>query len=57
MFALPVLQVATKERFGPAQWLSEVVATFVLLLAILGTARANPRAAPAAVALIIGAAY
>ncbi len=57
MFALPLLQVAAKERFGPALWLSEVVATFVLLLAILGTAGANPRATPAAVALIIGAAY
>ncbi|MDX2223386.1 MAG: MIP/aquaporin family protein [Rhodospirillaceae bacterium] len=61
MFALPLVQVATKVRAGPAQWLSEVVATSGLLLVIAGCA-ARDRAVgsittPVAVAAYIGAAY
>ena len=57
MFDLPVLQFAAHARTGPGQWLGEVVATFGLLLTIIGTARHRAEAVPAAVALYITAAY
>ena len=57
MFDLPVLQFATKAREGGGQWLGEAIATFSLLLAILGAARFRPSALPAAVALAITAGY
>lgn len=57
MFELPLFQLATTARAGPAQWLSEGVATFALVLAILGASRARPEAVPACVALVIAAAY
>jgi glycerol uptake facilitator-like aquaporin len=43
MFDLPILQLSTTIRTGPAQWLAEAVATFGLIMAILGaiSARAN----------------
>src|SRR5678815_3171522 len=44
MFAAPILEVSTKLREGPAQVFSEAVATFGLILTILGTARARPQA-------------
>jgi glycerol uptake facilitator-like aquaporin len=40
MFELPLLQVSAHVRTGPAQWLAESVATFGLLLVILGHRRA-----------------
>jgi len=57
MFDLPVWQVSQHVRSGPGQWLSEGVATFGLLLTILGTVRMRPAAVPASVALYIVAAY
>lgn len=57
MFALPLLQTATHVRTGFAQDLSEGVATFALVLAILLVSRARPHAVPAAVALTIAAGY
>jgi glycerol uptake facilitator-like aquaporin len=57
MFDLPLLQVAEKVRFGPGQWLSEVVATFGLILTIFATLRTNAASVPQAVALYIVAAY
>ena len=57
MFELPLVQVATNERAGPALVLSEAVATFALLFAILGVSRWRPEAVPAAVALVIAAGY
>lgn len=57
MFAEPVLQVSAKMRTGPAQWFSEAVATFGLVLAIFGTLRWKPAVVPAAVGLYITAAY
>ncbi len=39
MFALPVVQSSSHARAGLGQWLSEVVATFGLLLVILGHRR------------------
>lgn len=57
MFDLPVLQIAAKTRTGPGQWLSEAIATFGLILTILGTVRHRPAWVPASVALYITAAY
>lgn len=57
MFDLPMLQVSTKLRFGPGQWFAEFVATFGLLLTILGCVARVPAATPYAVGLYITAAY
>lgn len=57
MFELPVLQVSEKIRSGGGQWLAEVVATFGLVLAILGGLRFRPSAIPALVGLYITSAY
>jgi len=57
MFALPILELSTKHRDGPAQAFSEAVATFGLVATILGSLRARPDAVPASVGLYIGAAY
>lgn len=57
MFDLPILQFSTKIRAGTGQWAGEAIATFGLLLTILGTARHRPGWLPASVALYIVAAY
>ena len=57
MFGLPALQLATTVRAGPAIALSEGVATFTLMFAILGAARWRPDAVPAVIALVICAGY
>ncbi|EJU14773.1 major intrinsic protein [Sphingomonas sp. LH128] len=57
MFDLPVLQLSTKLRDGQGQWVSEAVATFGLVLTILGTARMRPDNLPVSVAIYIVAAY
>jgi glycerol uptake facilitator-like aquaporin len=57
MFGQPLVQMSAHARTGPGQWLSEAVATFALVLTILGTLRARPAAVPAAVALVIVAGY
>lgn len=57
MFELPVLQWGVKLRTGPAQWLSEGVATFGLILTIILGERHRPQAIPALVAAHIVAAY
>jgi glycerol uptake facilitator-like aquaporin len=57
MFGEVMLQLSTKLRDGPAQWVSEWVATFGLVITILLTLRANRGAVPAAVGLYITAAY
>lgn len=57
MFELPLLQTGAPARTGAAQWLSEGVATFGLLLTILLGARHRPGAIPALVAGYIFAAY
>ncbi len=57
MFDLPILQVSAKARTGIGQWLGEFVATFGLVLTILGTLRHKPEAVPTAVALFIVAGY
>ena len=57
MFAEPILQISTKLRDGPAQGLSEAVATFGLVAAILATVRFRPDFTPVAVGLYITSAY
>jgi glycerol uptake facilitator-like aquaporin len=57
MFDLPILQLSTKMRTGPGQWLGEAIATFGLILTILGTARHRREWVAPAVALYITAAY
>ena len=57
MFAQPLIQLSEHARSGPPQWLSEAVATFALILTILGTLRSRPEAVPVSVALVIVAAY
>ena len=57
MFDLPILQYSVKSRTGIGQWSGELVATFGLILTILGTLRHRPAAVPASVALYITAAY
>lgn len=58
MFDLPLFQwSATMHRTGGAQWFSEGIATFGLLLVIFGGLRARPDAVPTLVALYITGAY
>ncbi len=57
MFDLPLLQPGTRVHTGAAQWLSEGVATFGLVLTILLGLRHRAQAIPALVASYIFAAY
>ena len=57
MFALPLVQPGVHARTGFAQWLSEGVATFGLILTIVLGVRHRPAAIPALVACYIFAAY
>jgi len=57
MFDVPILQLSAKVRSGPGQMAGEAVATFGLLLTILGTAKMRPESIPTSVAFYITAAY
>jgi glycerol uptake facilitator-like aquaporin len=57
MFEESILQISTKLRAGPAQWFSEWVAAFGLVLTILLTLKANRAAVATSVGLYITAAY
>ncbi|KPF60423.1 MIP/aquaporin family protein [Rhizobium sp. AAP116] len=57
MFDLPVFQISETVRTGSAQWSAEAVATFGLLLTILGGLRFKADAIPMLVGLYITAAY
>jgi glycerol uptake facilitator-like aquaporin len=58
MFELPAIELSTQVRSSGGLWLGELVATFGLVLVVLGVARSGwPTAAPFAVAAYIGAAY
>jgi len=57
MFELPVFQLSQTIRTGGAQWLAELVATFGLIITILGGLRTKPDAIPVLVGLYITAAY
>ena len=57
MFDLPALQLSVRARTGLGQWTGEAIATFGLILTILGTVRHRPQWVPASVAMYITAAY
>ena len=57
MFDLPTLQLSVKARTGLGQWTGEAIATFGLILTILGTVRFRANWVAATVALYITAAY
>jgi len=57
MFELPLISLARHVRSGPAQLLSEFIATFGLLCVIWGCSRSRPSAIPFAVGAYITAAY
>lgn len=57
MFAEPVLQVSAKLRGGAALGFSEFIATFGLIVTILGSVRFKPDSVPLAVGLYITSAY
>lgn len=57
MFGLSILELSGSVRTGVPLWISEVVATFGLVLTILGGLRAKPDAIPILVGGYITAAY
>jgi glycerol uptake facilitator-like aquaporin len=57
MFGLPTLQLSVKARHGLGQFAGEFIATFGLIVTILGTVRFRPQWVPATVGLYITAAY
>lgn len=57
MFGLDLLQISTKARTGLSQWFAEGVATFGLLLTILGTLKFRESSVALTVGLYITAAY
>lgn len=57
MFDLPMLQLSVKARSGLGQALGELIATFGLILTILGTVKHRREWVPASVALYITSAY
>jgi glycerol uptake facilitator-like aquaporin len=57
MFAMPLLEVSSKLRAGPAQGLAEFVATFGLLATIVGGIRFARPSTPMLVGLYISGAY
>ena len=57
MFDVPIIQFSTHARTGIGQWTGEAVATFGLVMTIIGTVRHRPEWVPASVALYITAAY
>ena len=57
MFSLPLLQSATTVRGSPGEALGEFVATFWLLLTILGTLATRPGGMPLTVPAAIAAGY
>ena len=57
MFGLPVLELSTKARSGMGQWTGEAIASFGLILTILGTVKHRHVWVPPSVAFYIVAAY
>ncbi len=57
MFETSVLQTSSKLRAGPSQGFSEIIATFGLLMIILGGVRYRSESIPMLVGLYITAAY
>jgi glycerol uptake facilitator-like aquaporin len=57
MFGLPLVTASTHVRTGLGIWTGEAVASFGLLLSIMGCLRSRPEAVPYAVGLFITAGY
>jgi glycerol uptake facilitator-like aquaporin len=57
MFDNPLIDPSTTARTGVGQWAGEFVATFGLVMTILGCLKARPEAVPYAVGLFITAGY
>ena len=57
MFDLPLLQLSSTARTGAAQWFAEFIASFGLLMTIVGASQFKPQAVPTSVGLYITAAY
>jgi len=57
MFDLAPLVIGDHPRSGPSIWLGEIVATFALVLTVLGGIRYAPTAVPWLVGLVITAGY
>lgn len=57
MFDLPILQWSVRPRSGIGQWMGEGIATFGLMMTIVGTVRHRPSWVPISVACYISAAY
>ncbi len=57
MFDQPVMQLSNTLRTGPGQWVAEAIATFGLIMTILGCIRFRAEAVPYAVGLYITAGY
>jgi glycerol uptake facilitator-like aquaporin len=57
MFALPLVEMSLKQRTGGPQWFAEFVATFGLIITILGGIRFARASVPMLVGLYITAAY
>jgi glycerol uptake facilitator-like aquaporin len=57
MFGLAPLVLGAAPRTGNSLWLAEAVATFTLVLAILGSLKARPESVPVIVGLTITATY
>jgi len=57
MFDMDIIEVSTKVRTGPGQWMGEFVATFGLVGTIMACIKARPSAVPMSVGLYITAAY
>jgi len=57
MFDLPLVTASTHARTGIGIWTGEIVATFGLLMTIMGCLRSKPDAVPYAVGLFITAGY
>lgn len=57
MFELPIFQISGTLRTGSSQWMAEAIASFGLLLTILGGLRFKAEAIPALVGFYITAAY
>ncbi|MCP5410654.1 MAG: aquaporin family protein [Alphaproteobacteria bacterium] len=54
MFAAPVIEASRHLRDGPAQWLSEFIATFGLLATILGAIALKPAVTSLQVGALVG---
>lgn len=57
MFELPIVTLSEKARTGQGQWISEIVASFGLILTILLGIKFQPNQIPALVGFYITAAY